>query len=541
MDDLKICGPDYLAMVRLASSRLNSRRKEVNELNVFPIPDGDTGDNMYMTVRAGVVSCAGDAPLSEAASAVSRGMMLGARGNSGVILSRIFAGIAAGLENCAAAGPDDWKRALAMGVEESYKAVAKPVEGTMLTVFREAVAAAGKCGATSFLSYSDALCRAAEESLNHTPELLSVLKDAGVVDSGGAGLLYILEGFRQFFAGGQSVEPEESVPSRQDAPDLSAFSEDSVLEFGYCTEFLLRLQTSKVGPTGEFDESVIKDYLLSAGDSLVFFRDGSIIKVHVHTHTPGDILNTCQKWGEFLTLKIENMTLQHHGNHMEDKVRKGPRKKYAIVTVASGDGLVNIFRDTGADFVVEGGQTMNPSAEDFMEAFDSVNADVIYVLPNNSNIILTARQAAELFRDSDVRVIPTGSIGAGYTVLGSVDFSEGEPDAVVREAEEIAAATVTGMVSRAIRDTKDAAKGEFIGFSSGEILSHSEDRDEALFGLCSALDAGSSDVLLVFRGADVVPNDGGCLEERLQGLYPDAEIAVRDGGQPVFDYILILE
>lgn len=543
MHTIKIGGEDYLKMVKAGATRLNADRKEINDLNVFPIPDGDTGDNMYMTIRSGCDSMnEGISGVGELASDTSRGMLFGARGNSGVILSRIFAGIAKGLGSAEVADLQLWKSAMQEAVNESYKSVAIPVEGTILTVFKDAVRAANGSGTETFEEYFDVLCSEASRSLDRTPELLPVLKEAGVVDSGGAGLVHILEGMKAALEG----EAPSGVEGGQEGGnagkiDLDAFTEDSELTFGYCTEFLLRLQTVKVGDVASFDESVIRDWLMAVGESLVFIRDGSIIKVHVHTKTPGDILTACQKWGEFLKIKVENMTLQHHENNMDKKVFKGPRRKRAIVAVASGEGIVNVLKDTGADFVIEGGQTMNPSTDSFIEAFDMVNADLIYVLPNNSNIILTAKQAAGLYPASDVRVIATKSIGAGYAVLGSVDFSANDAGAVVAEAEEIASTTVTGMVSKAIRDTRDAVKGDYIGFSGGEILCDSSDRSESAVELCRKLNAGNSDVILLFKGADVPQDEADALNARLQAEFRSAEVVICDGGQPIFDYIIILE
>lgn len=530
-------------MLASGASKLGSNRKEINDLNVFPIPDGDTGDNMYMTIRSGCESISGETSgIGLMASEASKGMLFGARGNSGVILSRIFAGIAKGLGTAEKADLALWKNAMQEAVNESYKSVAVPVEGTVLTVLKDAVKVANGSGAETFEEYFHLLSTEASRSLERTPELLPVLKEAGVVDSGGAGLLHILEGMKAALDG----EVSSDAAGRQESDgagkiDLDAFTEDSELTFGYCTEFLLRLQTAKVGDVASFDETVIRDSLLVAGDSLVFIREGSIIKVHIHTKKPGDILNLCQKWGEYLKIKVENMTLQHHENNMDRKVSKGPRKKRAVVAVASGEGIVNVLKDTGADFIIEGGQTMNPSAESFIDAFDRVNADVIYVLPNNSNIILTAGQAASLYRDSDVRVIGTRSVGSGYTVLGSVDFSGNDPDTVVAEAEAIEGSTVTAMVSKAVRDTRDAVKGDYIGFSGSDILCDSSDRSEAALELCRKLNAGSSDVILLFRGADVPRDEADALSEMLQAEFRNAEVIMCDGGQPVFDYILIFE
>ena len=537
MKTYTIDGGTYAKMIGAGASRLNEYRKTVNDLNVFPIPDGDTGDNMYMTISAGWEAIGAPDSLEDAAGAAARGMLLGARGNSGVILSRIFAGIAKGLDGCREAIVEDFRNAMRSGVAESYDAVSTPVEGTMLTVFREAVEAAEDCTDT-FEEYFEALCKEAGESLERTPSLLDVLAHAGVVDSGGAGLLYILEGMKE------ALDPEaefSTAGSGQPAAakvDLSAFTEDSVLEFGYCTEFLLRLQRSKLD-LDTFDEKEIIDYLNSVGESVVAFRDGSIVKVHVHTMTPGDILNHCQRWGEYLTIKIENMTLQHHETHKEAPRR--PRRKAAVVTVASGDGLVQVLTDMGADAVIRGGQTMNPSASDFVKAFEEVNADNIYVLPNNSNIILTAGQAAEMFEGSQVCVLPSKSIGAGYTLLGSIDFSASTMEEVEQQAADILEDVVTGMVSRAIRDTADAAEGDWIGFVKDDILCSGKDRTEVLHSLCDKLGAASSDVVLVFSGADVAADESCSAQEKLQAAYASAEVVMCDGGQPVFDYIVVIQ
>ena len=521
----------YRNLVRGGAAALAAHRQTVNDLNVFPIPDGDTGDNMYMTIQAGC-NAAGNT-LSEAAKSVSAGMLMGARGNSGVILSRIFAGLAKGLADVREADVNAFSRAMLAGVEESYHAVAEPVEGTILTVFREGVQAAA--GSKDLGEYFDLLVSAMDLSLEHTPELLDVLKKAGVVDSGGAGLLYIAEGMRAALNGEEADMQADVAPAAQHV-DLNAFTEDSVLEFGYCTEFLLRLQRAKVD-LETFDESVLSDWLSQNGDSLVFFRDGSIIKVHVHTRTPGEILNHCQQYGEFLTIKVENMTLQHHENHMDERFKKG-RKAYGVVTVASGAGLVGTFRELGADEVIEGGQTMNPPVQRFIEAFDAVNADTVFVLPNNANILLTARQAAEIYDKADIRVIPCKTLGEGYYALANLDTEAGDADAIEAALTEAAGEVTTGLVSRAIRDSGAVHEGEYVGISGKEILAADETPEKALLALSKALNAGSSDVILVFAGADA--RDPDALQATLESEYPRAEVILQAGGQPVYDYILAL-
>ena len=510
---------------------LAEHRQTVNELNVFPIPDGDTGDNMYMTIQAGC-SASGNT-LSELSRSVSSGMLMGARGNSGVILSRMFAGIAKGLADADEADADTFAQAMQAGVEESYHAVSEPVEGTILTVFREGVqAAAGSKGLDEFF---DRLIPAMDQSLSHTPELLDVLKKAGVVDSGGAGLLYIFEGMRAALHGEAAQFIGDDTPATRQI-DLNAFTEDSVLEFGYCTEFLLRLQRSKVD-LDSFDETEISDWLSQNGDSLVFFRDGSIVKVHIHTRTPGDILNYCHHFGEYLTIKVENMTLQHHENHMDERFKKG-RRPYGVVAVASGDGLIATFKELGADEVIEGGQTMNPPVQRFIEAFDNVNADVVFVLPDNSNILLTARQAADIYDKADIRVIPCKTLGEGYYALANLDTEAGDADAIEATLAQAASEVKTGLVSRAIRDSGDVREGEYVGISSKEILASGSTPEEALIALADCMNASSSDVILVFAGEGAIKPDTAIGE--LSQKYPRSEVILQSGKQPVYEYILVL-
>ena len=530
----------YLNLIRGGAARLGIHRQEINDLNVFPIPDGDTGDNMYMTIQAGCNPSTGlsansgtGATLPEVAKAVSAGMLMGARGNSGVILSRMFAGLAKGLADVREADVDAFSRAMLAGVDESYHAVSEPVEGTILTVFREGANAA--TGSKDLDEYFDHLVSAMDLSLQHTPELLDVLKKAGVVDSGGAGLLYIAEGMRAALHGEAAEVLDEAAPAAQHV-DLDAFTEDSVLEFGYCTEFLLRLQRSKVD-LDTFDETVLSDWLAQNGESLVFFRDGSIIKVHVHTHTPGEILNHCQQYGEFLTIKVENMTLQHHETHMDERFKQG-RKAFGVVAVASGAGLVDTFKELGADEVIEGGQTMNPPVERFIEAFDAANADTVFVFPNNGNILLTARQAAEIYDKADIRVIPAKTLGEGYYALANLNTEAGDADAIAAALTEAAGEVATGQVSRAIRDSGPFHEGEYLGIRGKEILTAGPTPEAAVQALAEAMDAGSSDVILVFAGADAADPDR--LQADLAAKYPRAEVILQAGGQPVYEYILVL-
>ena len=531
----------FIGMLRQGAASLSIDKKAVNDLNVFPVPDGDTGDNMYMTLKAGCNELKDSFSLPENASAASGGMLLGARGNSGVILSRIFAGLAKGLEGRQIASAADFAAAMQSAVTEAYKAVPVPVEGTIITVLREGSEGADSSG--SLDHYFETLVPAMERSLDHTPELLQVLTDAGVVDSGGAGLVSIFRGMRDSLNG---ISTEEEAPAAVQAPsvDLSKFGPDSVLEFGYCTEFLLRLTNAKVD-LDSFDEKPVIEWLEKNGNSVVAFRDGSIFKAHVHTFKPGEILNYVQQFGEFLTIKIENMSLQHHQESNAGNASfRMPKKKYGIVTVASGEGLISAFKEVGADEVIPGGQTMNPSTQDFIDAFGRIDAQHILVFPNNSNIRMAAEQAATLYQGADVDVVPSATVGEGYYAIASVDRDNPDCDSVIADVEQIMEGIATGMVSTAIRDTESDGvsvhKGHFVGYSGKTMLSDSPVRTEAAGALLDKLEAGSRDVLLIFKGSDAPAEEAEELRASLAKKYPCLEIMLNDGGQPVYDYIFVL-
>ena len=532
----------FAAMLRQGAVQLGRDKKVVNDLNVFPIPDGDTGNNMLMTLKAGCAALKDNmGTLSELSSAASSGMLLGARGNSGVILSRIFAGLAKGLQGVIEADTQAFAKAMQSAVDEAYKSVPVPVEGTIITVLREGAADAD---ANADLNhYFETLLEAMQTSLDHTPELLQVLKDAGVVDSGGAGLLSIFRGMNDGLNG--IVSEEEIAPTTVAAPtvELDKFTENSTLEFGYCTEFLLRLMRSKVD-LDTFEEKEIIDYLNRVGESVVAFREGSIVKVHVHTFTPGVILNEMQKYGEFLTLKIENMALQHHQSTNQNNASfKTPPKKYGVVTVASGEGLINAFREFGADEVIAGGQTMNPATQDFLDAFARINAQHILVFPNNKNIKMAADQAAELYKDADIHVLPSTTIGEGYYGIGSIDKDNPNAEEVIASITEIMQSVVTGMVSTAIRDAEGddvtVHMGDYVGYSGKQLLSDSPFRETAAKALIERLGANERDVMLIFFGEQVPQNEAEKLVTDLQNQYKSLEIMLNNGAQPVYDYIIV--
>ncbi len=544
MNTMEIDSLTFADMLRQGTVSLGKDKTAINDLNVFPIPDGDTGDNMLMTLKAGCATLKDHlGTLSEMASAASSGMLLGARGNSGVILSRIFAGLAKGLQGAIVADTQTFAKAMQAAVDEAYKAVPVPVEGTIITVLREG--AAGADTSRDLNLYFETLLEAMQVSLDHTPELLSVLKEAGVVDSGGAGLLSVFRGMNDALHGNiTEEETETSTTAPIPTVELNKFDENSTLEFGYCTEFLLRLMHSKVN-LDTFNENEIIDYLNKNGESVVAFREGTIVKVHVHTFKPGEILNFCQQFGEFLTVKIENMTLQHHQTVNQNNASfKLPPKPYGIVTVASGEGLINAFREIGADEVIEGGQTMNPSTQSFLDAFAKINAQHILVFPNNKNIKMAADQAAELYKNADIHVLPSTTIGEGYYGIGSIDRDNPNAEEVIASATEIMQSIVTGMVSTAIRDAEgdkvEVHTGDYVGYSGKQLLSDNPNREEAAKALVERLGAASRDVMLVFFGKEVPQNEAENLVNDLKTRYKNLEIMLNYGAQPIYDYIFVL-
>lgn len=548
-----INGVLFAEMIKAGARNLSENKQIVNELNVFPIPDGDTGDNMSMTIDSGfsaINGASGDESIESVSSSAAKGMLLGARGNSGVILSRIFAGISKGLSGVDEADVSSLGAALSSGVDEAYGAVSVPVEGTILTVYKDAVEYANShiSEGISLEEYFDLFTDELKRSLDRTPSLLAVLREAGVVDSGGAGFVYIAEGMKNALNGSYADDYHHTdAATTAKKVDISSFNADSELKYGYCTEFLLQLLNSKTD-TKNFDIDGLTAYLNAVGDSVVAFIEGTIVKVHVHTLAPGDVLNHCQQYGEFLTLKIENMTLQHNEtiirNRFEAPVKK-PHKKYAIVSVASGEGIKNTFLSLGADCVVDGSQSMNPSASDFVKAFETLDAETILVFPNNGNIVLTAKQASELYKDADVRVIPSKTIGEGYSAISMLDTSSGDTEQIIADAIDAISGVVTGAVSKAVRDTeKDGVSvkaGDYIGFVGETIYTDSAKRRDAALELTSSLDAGSYDVVLLICGAEVPSEEGEALYKELSEKYKRTEFIMIDGGQPIFDYIIILE
>lgn len=542
-------GQTFTRMLLSGASNFKKHIKEVNDLNVFPIPDGDTGDNMFMTLDGGIreIINLNSQSIGKVSESLAKGMLLSARGNSGVILSQLFAGLAKGFSGKEEATLQDICYALKMAVKQAYSAVSQPVEGTMLTVARETSEKANAvCNSVkNAIEFGQACLEEVKRSLDRTPELLNVLKEAGVVDSGGAGLYYLIQGM---VYGLENKEIEElAITMEEKTVDFSKFNKDSVMEFGYCTECLLQLQTIKVD-VDDFDVKTIIDFLESIGDSVVCFKTDSIVKLHVHTLTPQKVLDFCQKFGEFLTVKIENMTLQHNGleEEKEEKfVKKRPHKKFALVTTALGKGLIDVFYEFGADFVIEGGQTKNPSVDDFLKAFEEVNADEIFVLPNNSNIILAAQKASELYKKSKVHLIRTKNFGQAYSILSSLDYSSNDGTLIAGGMIEDMEGTITGIVSSSVRDANinnvSIKSGEYIGFTDKEIKFSSPDKLETLDGLLGNIKLENKYFLIAVYGQSITSEEKKKTREIMKDKYNDIEFYEIDGGQEVYDYILIIE
>lgn len=540
-------------MAQGGAALLRSNAEEVNRLNVFPVPDGDTGDNMRMTIESGIAALekVDSSDLAEVMKTLSHGMLLGARGNSGVILSQLFAGMAKGFDNCEKADPTAIGHALTLGVKQAYNSVMTPTEGTILTVARESVeyAVARITPESTIRSFFADLVKEMNASLNRTPDLLINLKEAGVVDSGGAGLLYIMDGFNKIL-NGEEIK-SDPLPTGEKKPlDLTGFTADSEMTYGYCTELLLQLQNSKVDAEN-FNNDIITEFLCGIGDSVVSFKTGTIVKIHVHTLTPDKVLGFCRQFGEFLTVKIENMSVQHSELPEEEKPAAAPavsaeQKKYGMVAVASGKGIAATFLELGVDTIVEGGQTQNPSTNDFLDAFAKVNAEHIFVFPNNGNILMAAKQAAEIYENAAIHVIESKNLGDGYVAICAADFDCDDADTIAASFKEAMANVTTGNVSPSIRDAElngvQIKNGDFIGFVGKQMLtSNKEITDTAHILVDKMLEDGEKFMLTVFCGKDCTADAKADLEGYLADAHSDIEAYFIDGDQDVYPFIFVAE
>ncbi len=541
------------------AKELSTNADEVNKLNIFPVPDGDTGDNMRMTIESGIseMETVDSDDIGEVMKSLSHGMLLGARGNSGVILSQFFAGMAKGLEKANKADPVTLGKALELGVKQAYSSVMTPTEGTILTVAREAVEyAVSRITPKSTVRtlFAD-LAKEMNRSLLRTPDILTVLKEAGVVDSGAAGLFHIIDGFNRVLNGedfGEAVKETNKTIESKTVSITGSFGPDSVMTYGYCTEFLLQLQNSKTD-IDAFDVEPLKAFLASVGDSIVAFKTDSIVKVHVHTLTPEKVLEYARKYGEFLTIKIENMSLQHSESEIkeaeapqEEQPKIVEKKKYGIVSVCNGTGVEQLFRDLGADAIITGGQTHNPSTSDFLEAFETINAECIFVFPNNSNIFMAAQQAEELYDKAKIVVVPSKNIGMGYVALSSMNLENSDPDAIVEEMRDAMSRVTTGFISPSIRDADmngvHINNGDTIGIIDKEIVLADESKTKASEMLVDHL-LGLPDkfMLTAFAGIDLSLEEREALEKYVAEKHPSSEIYFIDGGQEIYPYIFVAE
>ena len=539
-----IDGKKFAQMLLGGASSLSEHAQEVNDLNVFPVPDGDTGTNMVKTLEGGVSELANSAEKSvgEISSSFCHGVLLGARGNSGVILSQMFAGMNEELSKHDTVDAPTMAQAFLRGVDKAYGAVKNPTEGTILTVFREATEyAAGKVDKSSTMEdFLNHHITQAEISLKRTKELLPVLAEADVVDSGAAGYLYMIIGMYGALTGQISAEYRASQ-EQQAKVDINDFTRDSVLEFGYCTEFLLRLTTNKVDPDN-FDINVILSMLEElGGESVVAYKEGDIVKVHVHTFNPGIVLTRAQEFGEFLTVKIENMSL----GHSETPQKKKSDKMFSVLTVATGEGMCALFREMGADGIVAGGQSANPSTEEFIDAFDKCDTEHIIVFPNNKNVFLAANQAAEMYKKAKVHIVPTRNLMQGYGALSVITPGITDIDVLVSSAKSASQGVSGAEITRAVRNVtlngRAIKVGDYIAISDGEIAAVEQTPEGAVVAMLDDMDLSAYEIITLFVGKDVSEEKRAELTELLEEKYSEFEITVYDGGQDVYDYLVAIE
>ena len=536
-----INGKTLRDMIVSGANNLQNNKDLVDKLNVFPVPDGDTGTNMSLTISYAMKELAkvDNDEITNIGKALAKGSLMGARGNSGVILSQIIRGFTKAIEGKSELNTTDLANAFKNGSDTAYKAVIKPIEGTILTVVREsgeyAIKAAKK--EQDILAFLELVIKEANASLERTPELLKNLKDAGVVDSGGKGLVLIYEGMYQALKGSPIVANEggqtESVSVS--TPQESINPED--IKFAYCTEFILE--------SNKITDDKIRDIMLPYGDSLAVVGDEGVIKVHVHTNEPGSVLQEALKYGQLVTIKIENMKVQHENIVIENQtaVSQEPAKEFGFIATSMGDGLANIFRDFGVDYIIEGGQTMNPSTEDFMKAIDEINAENIFILPNNSNIIMAANQAKAL-SEKNIIVIPSKTVSQGFSAL--VGFN-GEDSAQENEEAmiECLGLVKSGQVTYAVRDTVmndiDVKEGNYIGIGEGKLLSAGENKEEITLGLIEKLADEDTAIITLFYGEDVTEEEANQFKEQVEEKYEDIDVELYYGGQPLYYYLISVE
>lgn len=540
-----INGIELNRIFKIGYRNLKKNMTTVNDLNVFPVPDGDTGTNMVHTFGGGMKTVGDDVcHVGEYMQSLSRAVLLSARGNSGVIFSQFVHGLYRGFADKETIEFSDFADAFVCATEDSYKSIITPTEGTILTVIREA-AEYLKVNASKYEDFKsgfEGLIANMKATLAKTPELLPVLKEAGVVDSGGAGLVCFFEGVYAGICGVDIEDTPDLVDSISDGIVSGNFGPDSVLEYGYCTEFILQLMNAKTDIKAFSKENFVKP-LEEMGDSIVAVVNDGIVKIHIHTFTPEKVLGYAREYGEFVTIKIENMSVQH--SEVQAAAPKKEHLKYAIVAVASGEGIINYFYGIGANAVINGGQTNNPSVDAFLEAFDSFDAEHIIVLPNNSNIILTAQQAAKMY-NGDVHVIPTKSIVEGYSALSMMNLWCDTVEELISDMSMGLSTVTTAYVTTATRDTVmngvDIKKDKYIGIEGKNIVVCNDDKMQTASYLIRDITSRmEKEVIIVFYGASVTMEEAENLKEELEKEYPLADIGFIEGKQEVYDFIISLE
>lgn len=546
MEYLKINGEQFYNMVVHASNKLEQQKEYVNSLNVFPVPDGDTGTNMSMTFRAAVkeLENKGIKSVGEASKKLAKGALMGARGNSGVILSQILRGISKGLEGKDEADSVEFAYALSEGAKSAYKAVMRPTEGTILTVVRGAAESAVASTKTDVTELMEEVCTQAKIVLDKTPEMLPALKKAKVVDSGGMGLLIIMQGFYEALNKDIKATIEEYNKSTENVSAANNLV-DHEIKYGYCTEFIVLGDSSKADS--------FKNEINELGDSMIVVGYEDVIKVHIHTNDPGLVLSKAVQLGELSKIKIDNMREEHrsllvsedsyaHEVHEDTTVEEEP-KKYGFISVAAGEGIKNIFLDLGVDYVIEGGQTMNPSTQDIIECVGKLNAENIFILPNNKNIIMAASQAAEI-SDKNLIVLPTKTIPQGISCLTMFN-PEAEVEDNIEEMKDVIETVSTGSITYAVRDTEmdgiEIKEGNILGLLEGKIKEVGHDVYEVTDKLIEHMVNEDSSLITLFYGNECDRNKAEELKNSLEDRYPDLDIQSYDGEQPLYYFIISVE
>lgn len=535
-----------------AANNISNSRQAVDALNIFPVPDGDTGTNMSMTINAAAADIAAmpeDSSLGEVSKRTASALLRGARGNSGVILSLIFRGMSKAFKGLDEAGSKDVAKAFRMGCDAAYKAVMKPTEGTILTVIRKAAEAAEEIADIQDepLKVCFAALQAAKQALAKTPEQLPVLKKAGVVDAGGQGLVLIFEGIQSVFENNAIVQPIDNEKKEEKQSDKSTVAAaDEEIKFGYCSEFLIEKEKS----AKEKDPLKLRAYLESIGDCVVVVDDNDIIKVHVHSNCPGDVIQSALKYGQLINIKIDNMRYQHRnaeeGKKADEAKIVEPENEYGFVAVCAGEGLQELFTDLGADVVVSGGQTMNPSTDNILNAINQTPAKTVFVLPNNKNIIMAAQQAVPLAKDRTVIVLQTKTIPQGISAMLSFDETQ-NAQANAEAMTEAAGAVETGQVTFAARDSevdgKPIKQGQMMGMANGAIKFIGDDKEQIAFETAeSMIDTSVHSLVTIIFGEGADENGAQAVEQKLGEKFgSDIEISIVDGGQPVYYYIISVE